>query len=551
MSVSSEEKPSATPQALIESSKGMSKIWFIPIITLIVGLWFIFQEVNDQGVRIEIQFDTASGLEEGKTQIKIRDVVIGHVDTIRLNEDSTGVLVSAALSKDAEKYLDSDTRFWVVSPKISLAGVSGLQTLLSGSYIEMSPGVSGTPTRHFVALDNPPVTSIGTPGVRVFLSSEQSFTAQVGDPVIYRGLSVGRIETVEYDLEKRAAKYSAFIEAPFDQLVTDNTRFWSSSGIELELGVGGVGVSTSNLESLIAGGITFDDPEGMKDGQPVGEDKVFRIYPSYKNAMAHRFVEKVYYVILVENSVRGLTVGAPVEYRGLQIGQVEEINAKLENHKLALNADSYKIPVVISVQPGLANLSDDESGKELISRQLSVWVDNGLRASLKTGNLLTGAVYVDLQHYDDVQSASLTQLAGYSLIPTVPDQIVQFTDQLNTTLDKINALPLNGMATDLRTLLQDLASSAESFNDTSRSLTNKLDELDMQGINETLSSLNKLLANLSEEEQGVSSVNQTMIEIQEAIRELKPLLQKMNSAPNSLIFKSQVAPDIEPRGVNR
>lgn len=551
MSASQKGGEGQMSKAVVKSSQKISKIWLIPLLTLVLGAWFIFQDIKGQGVSIEIEFDTAAGLEEGKTEVKIRDVVMGRVEHIRLSDDSSSVWVTAKLNDDANKFLRTDTRFWVVSPKVSLAGISGLQTLVSGSYIDMSPGIEGESTREFKALSDPPVTPIGTPGVRVYMESEQTFTAQVGDPVVYRGLSVGRIETVEYDLTLQQAKYSAFIEAPFDQLITSNTRFWNSSGIEVELGADGVGLTTSSLESLLIGGITFDEPKGMPPSHAVDKDRVFKIYPSKKSAVAHRFSEKVYYILLVESSVRGLKEGAPVEYRGLQIGEVEEINVKLEELERVLSAEAYKIPVLISVQPALANFGDNQAGKDKIAQQISTWVERGLRASLKTGNLLTGAVFIDLQHYDDVPEAGLGRLEGYAVIPTVPDQIVQFADQLNTTMDKINALPINGMAQDLRTLLQDLTDSAKAFNDTSSSLTTKLDQLDMRGINETLSSLNALLASLAQEDQGLSSVSQTMVEVQEAIRELKPLLQKMNSAPNSLIFKSKVAPDIEPQGVRR
>lgn len=553
MSLPSDQPRKATGvrPATIRSSNRISKIWIIPILTLALSLWFILQEVNDKGLEIEIEFQTAAGLEAGKTQIKIRDVVIGHVDSIELNDDSSGVLVTALLDKKADKFLRTDTRFWVVSPRVSLEGISGLQTLLSGSYIDMAPGIQEQTSRHFEALNDPPVTPIGTPGLRVFLNSEKSFTAKVGDQVIYRGLAVGRIETVEYDLEKRLARYSAFIEAPFDQLVTSNTRFWNTSGIELELGADGVGVTTPNLESLIAGGITFDEPEDMPSSHSFHKGKVFQIYPSYKSAMAHRYTEKVYYLILIESSVRGLKEGAPVEYRGLQIGQVEDINIKLDDHKLQLNEDSYKIPVLISIQPGRANLTDDEAGRAFISQQFKLWVEKGLRASLKTGSLLTGAVFVDLKHDDKADDYKTVLLAGYPVIPTVPDEIVQFTDQLSTTLDKINELPLQGVAEDLRVLLQDLSTSAIAFNQASKSISGKLDEFDMASMNETLSSLNDVLEKFATEDNGVSSINQTMVEIQNAMRELTPLLQKMNTAPNSLIFKSQVAPDIEPQGARR
>ena len=547
MSDSNRESGSAN----VIPSRRISTVWIVPLVALCLGLWILVYQVGNRGPQIEIALETAEGLEKGKTKIKFRNVVVGSVEDIELNSESDGVLVRARIERHAEHLIRTNTQFWVVSPRVTVSGVSGLQTLLSGPYINLAPGDGDEDAREFVGLEAPPVTPVGTPGLRLTLLSEKAFTFKAGDQLIYQGMPVGRIETVEFDLERREAMYGAFVEAPFHSLITRNTRFWNANGIDLHLGADGIDVKTGSLTSLITGGISFDVPPGKANGKPVSENARFEIFASYEDAVAQRYREELQYLILIENSIRGLNVGAPVEYRGVRIGRVEKINVPLTPGNFQISTESFKIPVLISIQPGRANISDDEQGRELFREQLELWMAGGLRASLQVGNLLTGAVYVDLQHYDNVEPYTPGEQAGYAVIPTVPDRIGQLADQVNLILEKVNSLPFEAISTDVQGLLQELTSAVATLNGAGDTLSKRIDEFDLSSLNRSIDSLSRILNDFAQNTNGVGELGETMESIQSTMSELTQLLQKLNASPNSLIFKRRGAPDLQPRGIER
>jgi paraquat-inducible protein B len=394
-----------TEEALVVPVRTISKIWFVPVVALFVGVWMIYYQLSNQGPLITIEFKTATGLEAGKTKVKTRDVDIGLVKSIELTEDLNGVLVTVRMEKKVTPILHSDNQFWIVSPKVSLSGISGLGTILSGPYINMAPGSKQQMSEEFVALVAPPVTPAGTPGLHVTLNSDgdsdSKFTYKKGDPVVYKGIKVGEFEDIYFNFDERIVYYSTFIEAPYHKLITTNTKFWDSSGVQIKLSASGVTVNTGSLETLLTNGVTFGIPEGMPIGKNIDDRNFFDIHPSYDSASEERFKRSAQYVILVKDTVRGLQVGAPVEYRGLIVGKVLSINT-LNNNQNDLLEQGYAIPVVISIQPGRVQQPDNEIGLAFIKEQTSLWIKQGLRATLKTGNLLTGALFVDLQHYPDV-----------------------------------------------------------------------------------------------------------------------------------------------------
>ncbi|BFM07705.1 intermembrane transport protein PqiB [Halioxenophilus aromaticivorans] len=538
-------------KAIIAPIKGISKIWLVPVVAFLIGAWILVHNVINQGPTITIEFDTAQGLEAGKTKIKIRDVTIGLIEEISLKDDSSGVIAKAAIEKSSSKLLKTDTQFWIVSPRISFGGVSGLQTLLSGAYINMAPGQESKSAKKFIALDRPPITPLGTPGLRVVLVSESAFTFKEGDLLIYQGMPVGRLETVKFDLEARKAYYGAFIEAPFHTLITENTRFWNASGIELSLSADGIDIKTGSLASLLSGGIEFDIPEGSEKGTQAGENAEFNVYPSFEAATTPHFTAEVPYLLLVNDSVRGLRPGAPVEYRGLRVGEVKEVNATFDLADFRTTDASFSIPVLISIQPARANLADNQLGINHVIEQMDLWLKQGLRASLKTGNLVTGAVFVDLQHYRDVAQYDEQIVQGYTVIPMVKGGIGELTQQVSNTLGKINALPLESLTQDMSVLIKDLTKTALTFESAGATLNSRLASFDVATLNETLGNLSQLLDDYSGNSDGFANVNDTLKEIQSTMKELTPMLQKLNHSPNSLIFKSKVGPDIEPRGIEQ
>ncbi|MEP4298046.1 MAG: MlaD family protein, partial [Paraglaciecola sp.] len=275
--------------AIVTEKRSVSKIWLIPLITLLIALWMTYYHWANQGPLITIEFDTATGLEAGKTKVKTRDVDIGVVNKIVLSDDLSSVLVTVRMDKDVDTILHQDNQFWIVSPRVSLSGVSGLGTILSGPYINMAPGIEPNLSEHFIALNAPPVTPAGTPGLHVTLNSETEFAYKKGDPVIYKGIKVGEFEDINFNFEERVVYYNTFIQAPYHELITTNTKFWDISGAQVQLGASGVNVSTGSIESILTNGVTFGIPEGLKIGERVTERDFFDIHPSYSAASEERY----------------------------------------------------------------------------------------------------------------------------------------------------------------------------------------------------------------------------------------------------------------------
>jgi paraquat-inducible protein B len=534
-----QQQPKVPEEALIKPVRTLSKIWFVPIVALFIGIWMVYYQWSNQGPIITIEFKTATGLEAGKTKIKTRDVDIGLVNKIELNDDLSGVLVTVRMNKNVAPILHSDNQFWIVSPNVSLNGVSGLGTILSGSFINMAPGVEKQKSEIFVALEAPPVTPKGTPGLHVTLNSESEFAYKKGDPVVYKGIKVGEFEDIFFNFEERVVYYNTFIEAPYHKLITTNTKFWDISGVQMELGASGVRVSTGSLETLLTNGVTFGIPEGMPRGEEISERSFFDIHPTHNSASEERFKLSAEYVILVKDTVRGLHVGAPVEYRGLVIGKVLSINEIFSNQE-GLLEQGYDIPIVISIQPGRAQQPDDETGLSFIRKQVSLWIERGLRANLKTGNLLTGALFVDLQHYPDAATEEVRLIKDYEVIPTISGELSEITAKVTAILDSINEINLDDISENANNMLLQIAQAAQSLQSTANTADNLINSMREDKVSatlvETLKNLSKLTQDYSADSETNDELNKTMQTLQSTLQEFQPLLLQLNSTPNSLIF---------------
>ncbi len=533
----------------IKHVKSISKIWLVPFIAVCMGGWMFYHQWSNQGPLISIVFENASGLEAGKTKIKMHNVDVGEVKSIELTEDLQKVLVTARMSANSEGLLRENTEFWSVNPRISLNGISGLNTLVSGTYINMSPNLEGRSSRDFVALSAPPITPSGTPGLHVTLNSNAEFAFKEGDPVIYKGLKVGEFESIYFNFDERVVYYNTFIQAPYHKLITTNTKFWNTSGVEMDIGANGFKVKSSSIETLITNGVAFGVPEGMPQGERVSERSYFSIHESYESAAEERYKESAKFVILVDDTVRGLRIGAPVEYRGIKVGKVLEINPP--NGKQHKWLDSgVAIPVVIGIQPGRVEQTDDAAGIEFINQQIKIWVENGFRASLQTGNLLTGALFVNLEQYPNAPVAQMEQFQQYSVIPSISNEFSQITEKVSAILDNINDMDLVQMSSAANQMMADISASANSMNSTADDFAETLKEMDEQQVSVKLAAA---LSGIAELTRGFSSgsktnneINDTLETLQHRLRELQPLLLELNQAPNSLIFDKSPKPYLQP-----
>ena len=437
--------PRALPQAEVGVPSGPSLVWLIPLIALAIGGWLAFKAYSEKGPTIHIQFKTAAGLAAGKTEVKFKDVAIGKVTGIDVTQDLGGVRVTADLVAGAERYLTEGTRFWVERPRVTASQVSGLETLLSGAYIAMDPVNRGEAARDFLGLEQPPLFTTAEAGKQFVLRAPTLGSLNIGSPVYYRDIQVGQVVGHDLDAEGRAVTIRVFVSAPHDALVDTNTRFWNASGVDFSLTAAGVTIGTQSLLSVLIGGVAFDNPETLEAaGRPAAEGEVFPLYASRAEAHEKTYLHKERFLLYFGGSVRGLSIGAPVELRGIKVGQVLDI-------QLQLNADTaaFQIPVLVEIEPERIVVVGDGSGLAA-GNAVDRLVERGLRAQLKSGSLITGERYVELDFHSMDQPQTVWQGKDFRIFPTVPAELDAMADKANAILDTVAALPLAQIGTDLR-----------------------------------------------------------------------------------------------------
>ncbi len=519
----------AEAKATITQRRRLSRIWLVPIVAVVLGAWMVIYTWSNEGPEVTITFSTADGIEAGKTKITARSVELGVVESVALGEDFESVVVTARLDRTAIPVLREDTQFWVVRARIGAGGVSGLGTVLSGGYIELAPGTGEPGRRSFEGLDNPPVTPAGTPGLKLSLVGEGTRSVSAGDPIFYKGFRVGRIESEDFDVATQKLTYGAFIEVPYGDLVSTATRFWNSSGISFSATAEGIEFDTGSLESLLIGGVAFGLPEGVEPGDPVENGATFELFREHQAINERPYHFGIEYVVEFASSVRGLQTGAPVEYRGLRSGRVERVLVEelvSRNQREGRGGEGSPIPVLIRLEPGRLQMGDSDKGIALLEQTIRASVKNGMRATLSTGSLLTGSLYVALDFYPGEDPAKMGEFDGRPTIPTVAGGLEAIEHRVGTLLDKLNALPLG-----------EVTRSADA---TLRAADDTLVEL-----RQTVAELRLLLA--SEEFQSLPrSVESSLTELDRTLRSVNALTQTLDEQPNALIFPRSYEKDPEP-----
>lgn len=532
--------------AKIETIKRWSPVWIIPIVTVLIGAWILFYHFSNQGPEVTLVTSNAEGIEAGKTAIKTRNVDIGIVESVSLSDDLKQVIVTARLHTGMENLLNKGSVFWVVKPKIGREGVSGLNTLFSGAYIELQPGRDKAVETRFTLQDNAPLASPDMKGLRIALESKQPTRLNAGDPVLFRGFRVGTVESSEFDPKERVMRYQLFIMEPYRGLVTSNVRFWQDSGISFDMSSQGVRVDMGSLDTLVTGGVSFDLPNGWSAGDPVKNLDEFELYSDQKSIQESLYTRHDDFLLYFEDSIRGLEPGAPVEFRGIRVGTVSAVPFYMPELK-TINKNYY-IPVLIRIEPDRVQ---NRFGKDfdLKSHLLeSVNDSNRLRAALKSGNLLTGALFIDLDFYPDAKPwGGPKEVMGRPIIPTVSGGLAEIQKRLMQTLDKVNKMPVEPMLTEMTETLKQTRSTMASLNAIlSSKEVNKLPK-DMQ---QTLVELNRSLKGLQPGSSAYSSLVNDMQRLDQVMRELQPLLQKLNQKSNALVFEAPGAKDPQPKKAN-
>ena len=545
-----------TEHAYIESKPKFTAIWIIPIVALLITGWMLYKYQSNQGHTIYIKMTEAEGITAGKTEVKVRSVKVGIVKDLELDLAHNGVLAKVQINNQYDELLTEDAKFWVVKPRIDQSGISGMNTLLSGVYLELEPGVSDNLSYLFILQDEPALISNDIEGRRFNLTAKSTEVLEVGASIYFRGYRIGQIETSNFDVNSLHMDYGIFIFSPYDKLMTNNSIFWVSSGVDFSLNTSGVHFSTGSLSKLIKGGVSVDYPPEQAPNKIAEANKTYTLHKNYSQALEKRFDDFDYYIVQFEQSIRGLNIGAPVEYRGMRIGTVEQAPAKLkkDGEPIYFEHDNTLVPVLVKIEYG--RIYEDETlAKQYWQKNIDKWIRNGLKASLKSGNILTGAVYIDLDFYNITSgSEMLVNTDIYPILPSTSSGFTALSEQMTALVNKLNRLPIEEASENLnntliayQTLGKEMRVLISEFNnnETADKVAKNLTQLETT-LAQLTSSLKQFENTLSSYQQGSGVVDQltnTLQELENLTNTLKPLSKGLNEQPSMLIFDRSTPSD--------
>jgi paraquat-inducible protein B len=488
------EPPSHHPVATVHPrGRRLSWVWAIPVVTLLIGGWLAWNTLSQRGALITISFENAEGLQAGQSHVRHKDVDMGLVQKVALSKDLQRVIVTVRMDSAADPLLTDTARFWVVRPRFFAGSISGLETLLSGSYIELLPGTpNGAPERQFIGLETPPVLQSDVPGTTFLLNAVRIGSIGLGSPVFYRDFDVGQV--LGWDIANMADSVTvhAFVRAPFDRYVHDGSVFWNASGATLQLGPKGVQLQLESLRALALGGVAFDTPADARDTPISTANHSFELYTDHDAAEHASFTERIQFVSYFTGSAAGLLPGGLVTLRGLQIGEVSGVDLSYDKV-----ADRVVVAVRFDVEPQRITQLQMPGGGDLVS-MLRVLVRRGLRATLASSSLLTGQKEVALGIQSDVPPAELGSQGALLVLPTVETGGLESLEQSAAAIMvKLNRIPFEQIG---------------------------------QNLNETLSGANKL-ANDQHLQDAVATLQSTLAQVQALVREtsagIQPVMQKL------------------------
>ena len=519
--------PVPESRALSRRRTRLSLVWVVPIVAALVGAWVAVTRIESEGPKITIVFGSAEGLEAGKTKIEYKGVEVGTITSIQLAPDHRQVLAAAEMAPKTEDFLVEDTQFWVVRPRISGANVTGLGTLISGAYIGMEIGSSKRKKRDFVTLETPPVVTGGVPGRFFVLETPNLGSLDIGTPVLFRRLQVGEVASYVLDKDGRRFTLKVFVKAPYDQYVCSNTRFWQASGIDMQLSASGLSVQTQSLLSILIGGIAFETPANGPVLPAADENSVFPLYLSRAQAYEPPPRNPQPFELIFNQSVRGLEPGAPVELRGIKVGQVMDIRAQIDARTLKFSApvivqlDAQRLGVkILDIRPG-ADLAP------IRRKIIDSLIAHGVRAQLRTGNLLTGAVFVAFDFFPSAPPAFVDWSQNPPRLPTTPGQLEEVEAGLGNIVQKLSKLPLQQIGANLQKALAQLDLTLVSARGTLESMNTTLND-----ASSTLNDANSLVGPRSEQ---IQEIDETLQELTRTARSVRVLADYLEQHPESLI----------------
>lgn len=458
----------------------------------------IVKTLSEQGPRATISFKTAEGIEVGKTRIKYKNVDIGVVEKIKFSDDFSNIILTVDFMEGSEKFLRRSTRFWVVKPQLSLRGATGLSTIISGAYIEIEPG-TGAPKLHFIGLEKQPVVKSDEQGKKITLVTQKLGSVDTGSPIYYQGLLAGEVLGYELGNDRKSTYVHTFIKDPFDQLIRGNTNFWNVSGINVSMGADGFKVQTESIQSMLFGGIAFESPETLEQATTDIDKLVFTLHESYESIKKHAYTKKIKFIMFFDSSIRGLNLGAPVEFKGIKVGTVLDVRLEFDS-----GSTSFRIPVLIEIEPQRiierGNQEMDQS-----HQALQRLVKRGLRARLQTGSLLTSQLFVEL----DMHPGSPINLSGsdtpYPELPTLPtSNFGAITQSAEDLLAKLNAVDIKEVTS---VLIDTIQTANKTMHNADKAIESANTLIGTPGIPEAIENIRITLKNFKNITQKVDDSN--------------------------------------------
>ena len=511
------------PQEPVISTKSgwlPSLVWLVPLIAALIGIGLVIKSVRERGPEITLTFHSAEGLEPGKTQVKYKDVEIGMVKAITLSKDLTRVLVDVQLKKESEDFAVKGSRFWIVRPRVGATGVSGLGTLLSGAYIGVDAGRSSESQTEFAGLETPPAVTGDQKGAQYVLRGDSLGSVDIGSPVYYRRVQVGQVVGFSLDKDGTGVTFNVFVNAPYDQYVGENSRWWQASGVDLRLDSSGLKLNTQSLATVILGGIAFQTPPNQTAGATAPSNTTFRLASDQADAMRDPDGELVQVVMNFNQSLRGLAVGAPVDFRGIVLGEVTSIGIDYDP-----KAKNFTMPVTMNLYPDRLGKrfrdavgdKGDAARRLVLKRLVSSY---GLRGQLRTGNLLTSQLYVALDFFPQARAESIDITKPVMELPTVPNTLDELQVQVADIAKKLDKVPFEQIGKNLNSTL---ANADRLFR-----------QLDTQVMPEARDTLSAAKQTFATAEATLQQDSPLQSDVRGALKELTHTLQSLNALSDYL-----------------
>lgn len=524
------------PIAKVQQSKrhDFSLVWLIPLLAAVIGGWIAIHSILDHGPTITLNLVDAEGIEVGKTKVRYKSVDVGNVKSVMLAPDHHTVVLSLDMAKFSEPFLVEGTRFWVVRPRLGATGVSGLNTLLSGAYISMDAGETSKPARKFIGLEVPPVVSRDIAGRQYSLETNDMGSLSVGAPIYFHHIQVGQVTSVILKPDGHGLTLSIFVNSPYVQFVSEDSRFWQASGIDLEFDSSGVHLQTESLTTILAGGIAFETPSNSSEKLPAANNSSFNLAPNRNAAMKSpdRLVETR--ILYFDESLRGLQIGSAVDFRGIEIGEVAAINVEYDRVQ-----EKFLFPVLINVYPERIKSRYRENTQQQPykdTRQLlSRMIEHGFRGQLRASSLLTGQLYIAFDFFPHAEKVKPRPDLNPMPLPTIQGNIAQLQDTLIGVAKKLDQLPLDKLSSDADELMLTAKRTLESTNQLITKLDSDLEPEAKLALVQMKTTLEQTKQTISPDSFLQTDLHTTLTSISRVADSVRTLSEYLEKHPESLL----------------